>query len=158
MRIKIYQIDSRRDSKQVMYENHERTLKYAEKIDLSVYNTVFDGEIDCGNLEDVFTLFNSDIPFTHQGHSLSVSDIIEIVKSDEKSSQSVQSGCYFCDTVGGLYETAVDYLCQRKGIRPKIIASTATIRRAKEQCSVLYNRNVQQFPAPGLNAEDSFFA
>lgn len=61
-------------------------------------------------------------------------------------------------TVVGLYETAIDELCSRKGNPPKIIASTATIRRAKEQCSVLYNRNVIQFPAPGLNAEDSFFA
>lgn len=61
-------------------------------------------------------------------------------------------------TIVGLYETAVDAICSQKGIRPKIIASTATIRRAKEQCSVLYNRGVVQFPAPGLNAEDSFFA
>lgn len=61
-------------------------------------------------------------------------------------------------TIVGLYETAVDAICSQKGIRPKIIASTATIRRAKEQCSVLYNREVVQFPAPGLNAEDSFFA
>lgn len=61
-------------------------------------------------------------------------------------------------TIVGLYETAVDAICSQKGIRPKVIASTATIRRAKEQCSVLYNREVVQFPAPGLNAEDSFFA
>ena len=61
-------------------------------------------------------------------------------------------------TVVGLYETAIDALCGQKGIRPKVIASTATIRRAKEQCSVLYNREVVQFPAPGLDAEDSFFA
>jgi len=61
-------------------------------------------------------------------------------------------------TMVGLYEAAVDWLCTTKGIPPKIIASTATIRRAKEQCSVLYNREVSQFPAPGLNAEDSFFA
>lgn len=61
-------------------------------------------------------------------------------------------------TIVGLYETAVDALCSQKGIRAKIIASTATIRRTKEQCSVLYDRDVVQFPAPGLNAEDSFFA
>lgn len=61
-------------------------------------------------------------------------------------------------TIVGLYETAVDAICSQKGIAPKVIASTATIRRAKEQCSVLYNREIVQFPAPGLDAEDSFFA
>lgn len=61
-------------------------------------------------------------------------------------------------TMVGLYETAVDGLSSMKGVSPKVIASTATIRRAKEQCSVLYNRKVVQFPAPGLDAEDSFFA
>ena len=61
-------------------------------------------------------------------------------------------------TMVGLYETAVDGLASMKGVKPKVIASTATIRRAKEQCSVLYNREVVQFPAPGLDAEDSFFA
>lgn len=61
-------------------------------------------------------------------------------------------------TIVGLFETAVDSLCGQKGVYPKIIASTATIRRAKEQCSALYNREVIQFPAPGLDAEDSFFA
>lgn len=61
-------------------------------------------------------------------------------------------------TMVGLYETAVDALCSAKGVKPKIIASTATIRRAKEQCSVLYNREVRQFPPSGLNADDSYFA
>lgn len=61
-------------------------------------------------------------------------------------------------TMVGLYETAVDAICGQKGISPKIVASTATIRRAKEQCSVLYNREVVQFPAPGLDSTDSFFA
>lgn len=61
-------------------------------------------------------------------------------------------------TMVGLYETAVDFICGQKNVYPKVIASTATIRRAKEQCSVLYNREVVQFPSPGLNAEDSFFA
>lgn len=61
-------------------------------------------------------------------------------------------------TMVGLYETAIDYMCQNKGFKPKIIASTATICRAKEQCSALYNRDVYQFPSPGINEDDSFFA
>lgn len=61
-------------------------------------------------------------------------------------------------TIVGLYEVAIDALCSRKGIKPKIVASTATIRRAREQCSALYNRDVRQFPPPGLDAGDSFFA
>lgn len=61
-------------------------------------------------------------------------------------------------TMVGLYESAIDYLCSSKGIKTKIVASTATIRRANDQCSALYDRNVSQFPHPGLDAEDSFFA
>ncbi|MFA5163844.1 MAG: helicase-related protein [Patescibacteria group bacterium] len=61
-------------------------------------------------------------------------------------------------TVVGLYETALDILCSAKGIKPKIIASTATIKKAGEQCAALYRREVSQFPPPGLYAEDSFFA
>ena len=61
-------------------------------------------------------------------------------------------------TMVGLYEAAIDVLCQQKGIKTKIVASTATIRRAKEQCAALYDREVSQFPHPGLNAEYSFFA
>lgn len=57
----------------------------------------------------------------------------------------------------GQYETVVDLLCSEKGIKPKIIASTATIRRAKEQCNQLYVREVNQFPPSGLLEDDSFF-
>lgn len=61
-------------------------------------------------------------------------------------------------TMVGIYETAIDEMCGQKGIKAKIIASTATIRNAGEQCSVLSNRKIIQFPAPGIDAEDSFFA
>ena len=61
-------------------------------------------------------------------------------------------------TMVGLYESAIDLLCKAHGVSTKVIASTATIRRAKEQCAALYNRDVSQFPHPGLDAEDSFFA
>ncbi|HTE57190.1 MAG TPA: helicase-related protein [Verrucomicrobiae bacterium] len=61
-------------------------------------------------------------------------------------------------TVVGLYESAIDLMCSAKGSKPKIIASTATIRRAKQQCNALYARDFRQFPSPGLDASDSFFA
>ncbi|WP_303816169.1 helicase-related protein [Selenomonas ruminantium] len=61
-------------------------------------------------------------------------------------------------TMVGLYEVALDAACQHKGVKPKIIASTATIRRATEQCAALYERQAFQFPPPGLESGDSFFA
>ena len=61
-------------------------------------------------------------------------------------------------TMVGLYETALDYLCGIKGSKTKIIASTATIKKATEQCFALYDRKVSQFPHPGIDAEDSFFS
>lgn len=61
-------------------------------------------------------------------------------------------------TMVGLYETAVDAICAENGSKPKIIASTATIRRAKSQCSSLFNRDVVQFPPPGIDYDDSYFS
>ncbi|CAL9551194.1 helicase-related protein [Streptomyces sp. enrichment culture] len=57
-------------------------------------------------------------------------------------------------TLTGLYETAVDALADQ----PKVIASTATIRRAAEQGRYLFDRDVRQFPPAGLDARDSWFA
>ena len=57
----------------------------------------------------------------------------------------------------GLYESVIDFLCTDRR-RPKIIASTATIRRAREQCWNLYARPMFQFPPPALDASDSYFA
>ena len=61
-------------------------------------------------------------------------------------------------SIVGMYEVAVDILCSRNNVKPKIIASTATISKADDQCRALYGRPICQFPAPGINAEDSFFA
>ncbi len=61
----------------------------------------------------------------------------------------------------GLYETMIEELCTANDIKPKIIASSATISRAKEQINSLYGRgveNVNIFPAQCLSAGDSFFA
>jgi len=57
-------------------------------------------------------------------------------------------------TLTGLYETAVDVLADR----PKVVASTATIRRAADQGRALFDRQVAQFPPAGLDSRDSWFA
>ncbi|GAA3794231.1 helicase-related protein [Sphaerisporangium flaviroseum] len=57
-------------------------------------------------------------------------------------------------TLAGLYETAIDLI----GRRPKVVASTATIRRAVQQGRALFDRSVEQFPPPGLDARDSYFS
>jgi Helicase conserved C-terminal domain len=63
----------------------------------------------------------------------------------------------------GLYETAIETLATTRtdddAIRqPKYIASTATVRRARDQVRSLFQRELQVFPPPGLTADDSFFA
>ena len=62
-------------------------------------------------------------------------------------------------TLVGLYETAVDHLATSDdGVRPKLVASTATIRRSESQVRAVFTRQSRQFPPPGLDAGDSFFA
>lgn len=61
-------------------------------------------------------------------------------------------------SMAGLYETVVDLLCTRDGRRPKVIGSTATIGQAARQVRALFDRTVLQFPPPGIDASDSFFA
>jgi hypothetical protein len=66
-------------------------------------------------------------------------------------------------SMAGLYETTIEELCtddrEAKPVRPKIVSSTATIRRYPEQIQALYARiDTALFPPPGLDAGDSFFA
>ena len=54
----------------------------------------------------------------------------------------------------GLYESVIDALCVRvdgdRSVRPKIVASTATARQARDQIQALFARSVTQiFPPPG---------
>ncbi len=66
-------------------------------------------------------------------------------------------------TMVGLYETAIDALAERKldgqSVLPKVVASTATVRRADRQIQALFGRSgVDVFPPPGPDRRDSFFA
>jgi hypothetical protein len=65
-------------------------------------------------------------------------------------------------TLVGLYETAIDKLCtwevNGKKVRPKVVASTATIRRAGDQVHGLFLRKLNIFPPTGLDIGDNFFS
>ncbi len=65
-------------------------------------------------------------------------------------------------TMVGLYETVVDRLCtwniNGKPRRAKVVASTATVRRAREQVHGLFARETAVFPPPLFDAGDTFFS
>ena len=68
-------------------------------------------------------------------------------------------------TMVGLYEATIEALCTRPSaagdrvVRPKIVASTATVRQAGDQIQALFARpETEVFPPPGPNRHDSFFA
>jgi hypothetical protein len=65
-------------------------------------------------------------------------------------------------TMVGLYEAAVDYLCEHsgggRGSPPKVICSTATVRRAREQIQALFGRAMNLFPPRGVDDFDNFFS
>jgi len=61
-------------------------------------------------------------------------------------------------SVAGLYEAGIETVLTLRGVHPKYIASTATIRMASEQVERLYGRTTAVFPPPGLDCEDSYFA
>lgn len=65
-------------------------------------------------------------------------------------------------TMVGLYETAVDALStwefKGKMVKPKVVASTATVKKAAEQVNNVFLRQVSVFPPQGLDIEDNFFS
>jgi hypothetical protein len=61
-------------------------------------------------------------------------------------------------SVAGLYEAALDTVLIQRGVYPKYIASTATIRMAAQQVKRLYGRKLAVFPPPGLSCDDAYFA
>lgn len=91
MKIRIFQVSQDRDANRVKFCGLEETEQYQgrSQIDPAIYDEVFNGEVDCKDLEQVYEKFNLDPPPLHRGHSVSVSDVI-----------LTDGGAYFCDSVG----------------------------------------------------------
>lgn len=91
MRTKIYQINSKRDVNRVKFEGLDLLERYqgSSAVDPSIYDEVFNAEIDETDLEAIYQRFNTVGHPLHRGHSLSVSDV---VVND--------NGAFFCDSIG----------------------------------------------------------
>lgn len=79
MRINIYQVHN--DERNVRFLNYENTMNQGG-VNASEYKCVFQGDVDALTLDGIYTIFNSrQTPYlgSFQGHSLSVSDVVEII-------------------------------------------------------------------------------
>lgn len=90
MKLKIYQISQERDAEGAKFMNSDWLTRHTGslKVDPGIYDEGFNGEVDCKNLEELYTRFNTEGHPLHRGHSLSVSDV---VVTDE--------GAFFCESI-----------------------------------------------------------
>jgi hypothetical protein len=58
----------------------------------------------------------------------------------------------------GLFENALLELCSTENQKPKIIASTATVKNVDKQILGLYGRKARIFPQYATNSDDTFFS
>lgn len=95
MDIKIYQINLSRDDDRIVFLGRSQLERFQESAEVNsgIYDKVFEGAVEADTLEGVYQMFNCDCPDGFRGHSLSVSDVVEIVGDKD-------AGFYFCDSIG----------------------------------------------------------
>ena len=110
MKIRIYQINLERDIMRVAFSSYDQLEEVTGSpvtIDSSIYDLVYEGEVDCQDLEDVFQVFNLHHPSDYRGRSLSVSDIVEVIEvetdadNDCSHGHPVEAGFYYCNSAQG---------------------------------------------------------
>lgn len=100
MRIRIYQINSERDINRVKFFGLDSLKKHqgTDAVDVGIYDEVYEGDVESSMLEGIYKIFNTSHPDGFTGHSLSVSDIVEVITSP--GHPSPEPGFYFCDSIG----------------------------------------------------------
>lgn len=94
--INIWQIDwDNDDARACAFLSLGRLESRGMKINPKFYKGVWSGKVEAANLEDIFYIFNMEHPADFRGHSLSVSDVVEVLGGGD-----VEPGFYFCDSWG----------------------------------------------------------
>ncbi|MBP7508895.1 MAG: hypothetical protein KA807_13850 [Prolixibacteraceae bacterium] len=157
---------SKKRKKVIGYECEKNSFKYkcdnpdclfskiempVRTIDEAIYNDPPDMLI---STVDKFAL----LPWNKKTRNLfnlhSSNDSIDIIIQDELHLINGSLG-----TVIGIYEILIQSLIEKKGSKPKVIASTATISRYKEHLISLFNRkNAMIFPLPICRFGETFFS
>lgn len=96
MKYKIYQVNMDRGGDLAFLNSSEMMKRMgSNELDSSVYDLVYEGEVprklEAGTIEYLFQKFNVDLPDDYHGRSMSVSDIIEIVDTNQ---------FYYVDSIG----------------------------------------------------------
>lgn len=97
MKVAIYQINREKDVNKFCFEDYDSIVKMQgnKHIDNKIYDKVFEDNVECTNLEDVYIMFNIYQPSNFKGRSLSVSDVVEVIESNP-----INKEYYFCDRFG----------------------------------------------------------
>ena len=97
MNIDIYQINMERDTNRIAFMSYDNIARFqgSPDIDCKIYDKVFEGDVECNTLEDVYKKFNLDHLDGYKGRSLSVSDVVAV-----KDTNNLEPGYYFCDDIG----------------------------------------------------------
>lgn len=90
--IRIWQLKADSDF-DLRFKPYDEIVKKHGQPNQENYEVVYDGNLETNDLEEIYTTFNTNHPQGFSGHSLSISDVVELY--DEQS-----RGFYYVDTFG----------------------------------------------------------
>lgn len=82
-KIRIWQLRADSDF-EIRFKSYDEILKKHVEPNQENYEVVYDGNLETNDLEAIYTTFNMNHPQGFRGHSLSISDVVELY--DEQSS------------------------------------------------------------------------
>ena len=95
MKVSVYQVVPELDQKGILFRDLACAIKAGDgRIPSEIYECIYNGELPVTDPEQVFVICNSKHPEGYRGHSLSVSDVVEI------QYDTGESKFFFCDSCG----------------------------------------------------------